>query len=287
MRGSTRSRRTRLLTGAVSVMAAIAWASGTSYAQQPGPPPPPPPAEPAPDLSGAPPAQPPPPPATAPAYAPPIATRPVQMETPIDHGAGPDLDVEARRWAIGYAGISQVPVGSPTVTNITFPALGIRYWTSPTIGVDVALGFGWTGGSIDAGGTSVDKDSVWGFILQGGLPIALSTHRHVSFQLIPFAAIAYGATSVSSGGTTGGSATDFSGTRVDVGARVGFELFFGFIGIPELALSATVGLQFEMLKYSANSAGLNSSNTSLGFATTVQNNPWDIFAGTVAARYYF
>ena len=39
--------------------------------------------------------------------------------------------------------------------------------------------------------------------------------------------------------------------RLEVGARTGFEVFFGFIGIPELALSATVGLQFETFKNSS------------------------------------
>jgi len=28
-------------------------------------------------------------------------------------------------------------------------------------------------------------------------------------------------------------------------------------------------------------------DTTTGFSTTVQSNPWDIFAGNVAARYYF
>jgi hypothetical protein len=74
---------------------------------------------------------------------------------------------------------------------------------------------------------------------------------------------------------------------VDVGVRSGFELFFGFIGIPELSLNATIGAQFSMRKVSTESGGLSSSDTSLGFSTTVQNSPWDIFAGNVAARYYF
>ena len=115
------------------------------------------------------------------------------------------------------------------------------------------------------------------------MPLALSTHRHVSFEVIPFVTFAHGQTS---SGTTGAT-TDFSGTRLELGARTGFEVFFGFIGIPELALSATVGLQFETFRNSATSGGLTQSDTTLRFTTTVQNNPWDIFAGNVAARYYF
>jgi hypothetical protein len=155
---------------------------------------------------------------------------------------------------------------------------------SPTMGFDLGFGFGWAGGSTEAGGISVDKDGVYGFIIQGGLPLALATHRHVAFELIPFADMGYGWTS-----TGGGTTTNIknSGVRVDIGARAGFELFFGFIGIPELSLSATVGLAFEMRKHSVDNAGLSSSDTALGLTTTVQNNPWDIFAGNVSARYYF
>jgi hypothetical protein len=125
---------------------------------------------------------------------------------------------------------------------------------------------------------------VFGFVLQLGVPVALATHRHVAFELIPFFDVAYGRTSTG----TGPSKTTLDGLRIDVGARAGFELFFGFIGIPELALSATVGMEFERVKVNTDAGGgLNSSNTTLAITTTVQNNPWDIFAGNVAARYYF
>jgi hypothetical protein len=205
------------------------------------------------------------------------------MDVESPHHAASDLDVEVRRWAIGYAGISQVPVGGPGALDITVPAIGVRYWTSPTVGLDFAFGFGWTGGSVEAAGTSIDKDSISGFLFQAGLPVALSTHRHVSFQIIPNIAVARGQTTVG----TGTAAMDFSGLRLDVGARAGFELFFGFIGIPELALNATVGMQFEYRQYSVDSGGLTQSDTTTAFTTTVQNSPWDIFAGNVAARYYF
>ncbi len=218
----------------------------------------------------------------------PVAPRVVRAPAPPQELAPSDLDVEARRWAIGYTGLSQVPVGLPVAGNnagsdMTVPAIGLRYWLSPTLGIDVGLGLGWTGGSMSVGDVSMDKSSVFGFILQGGLPMALTTRRHVSFQVIPFAAVAHGGTSVGSG-TYG---TDYSGTRIDVGVRAGFELFFGFIGIPELALSATVGIQFESRKYSISTQGFSQNDTTYGLVTTVQNNPWDIFAGNVAARYYF
>jgi hypothetical protein len=221
------------------------------------------------DVPPAPPAPPAPPPTVA-----------VVTPTSDEPRAGLDFDVEQRRWAVGYAGVSLVPDGTG---SLTVPALGLRYWTSPTVGVDVALGLGWTGGSTEAAGLSMDKDSVFGIIAQGGVPLVLSAHRHVTFQVIPYLTLAYGQTSTGSGATK----IDYDGFRVDVGARAGFELFFGFIGIPELALSATLGVQFEYLRNAQSSNGVSGNDTTYSISTTVQNNPWDIFAGNVAARYYF
>jgi hypothetical protein len=268
-----------MLAGALGAVAATAALSATASAQPAAP------AEvaPAPATPAAAPEPPPPPAPPPPAVAAPAAASPVPEE-PTPPRASSDFNVAARPWAIGYAGISQVPIGLATTgASITVPALGIRYWTSDAVGIDVALGLGWTGGSTMAAGTSMDKNSVFGFVLQAGLPLALATHQHVSFQLVPYLAIAHGSTSVG----TDPMKTDLSGLRFDIGARVGFELFFGFIGIPELALSATVGVQFEYLKFSSDSGGVSQSDSTVGFSTTVQNNPWDIFAGNVAARYYF
>ena len=264
-------RTARLIAGALSVATATAW-SAAARAQDAPPPAPAMPATPAP---------PPPPPVVEPAPPPPPppVVRVVETEQPRLHNDN-DLDVDARRWAIGYTGVSQVATGAGT---LTVPAIGVRYWTSPTLAVDFGLGFGWLGGSTEFSGMSQDKDNIYGFVVQGGVPIAVSTHRHVSFQVIPFATFAHGQTASGSAGAS----TDYSGNRIEVGARTGFELFFGFIGIPELALSATVGIQFERHTTSTTSAGLTMSDTTMRITTTVQNTPWDIFAGNVAARYYF
>jgi hypothetical protein len=261
---------TRIIGAAVSVITA-AWTSA-SYAQEPAPPPPP--------VDSAPQTAPAPPPAPTPPPPPPVVQQTPPPEPP--HSADSDLDVQNRRVGIGYAGTSQVPTGFG-LPDLTAPALGVRVWFSEAMGVDLALGLRWDGGSSESLGTSTDKNSVYGFVFQGGLPFALANRRHVSFQVIPFATIAYGGTTMG----TGLAETSFYGLRVDVGARAGFELFFGFIGIPQLSLNATVGAQFSMRKVSMESSGLTTSDTNLGFSTTVQNSPWDIFAGNVAARYYF
>src|SRR5689334_16243632 len=122
---------------------------------------------------------------------------------------------------------------------------------------------------------SIDKNTTFGILFQGGVPFVLSTHRHVNFEVGPYLTVGYGKTSTK-GGTTTLPETDLNGFRLDVGARAGFEVFFGFIGIPKLALSATVGAQFEYVRNAQSAGGVDSSDSTYTLSTTVQNNPWDI-----------
>jgi hypothetical protein len=293
--GHTRSLKLAL------VVVVASWAS-TARAQTPAPPAPPVEAAPPPAEAAPPPVEAAPPPAeVAPPPSPPppaeVAPPPPPRAAPprVRHRATPpeasdegetDLDPDTRPVGIGYAGVSQIPIGGAT-GSVTAPAIGARIWATKDVGVDVALGLGWAGGSTEAGRTTTDNNAVWGFILQAGVPVALSTHRHVAFELIPNVAFGYAHTKVPSNVPFVPSTT-LSGTRFDLGARAGLEIFWGFIGLPQLSLSATVGLAFEMTTSTSDAGGGNKmSVTSYGIATTVQNNPWDIFTSNVAARYYF
>jgi hypothetical protein len=196
-----------------------------------------------------------------------------------------DFDISQRRIGIGYAGVSQVPIGGPAGT-ITAPAIGVRAWISQSLGFDAALGLGVAWGSTEANGTTMDLDPVSGFAAQFGFPINLATGRHVLFQVIPRGGLAYGRTSMPSPGV-GLPATDFSGFRGNLGVRSGLEIFWGFIGLPELSLSATVGLETEVVSLTQSSGTLSSTTTLWGMSTTVQASPWEIFTSNLAARYYF
>jgi hypothetical protein len=269
----------------LTVIAAVAWMPA-ALAQDPGQPAPPPAEGYPPDAAQ--PAVPPPAPVETPPPPPPRA-RVVQAtpapEAPPSEGEN-DLDPDKRPVGIGYAGVSQIPLGGATA-SITAPAIGARIWTSPKLGIDIALGFGWADGSTETGGVSTDLNAAYGFILQGGLPVAVANHKHVSFQFIPYTLFAYGATKTGAGPL--GTATEFTGTRFDLGVRTGLEVFFGFIGLPQLSLSGTVGAAFSLRSVSSDAGGTfgKMSATTYGISTTVQSNPWDIFTGNVAARYYF
>jgi hypothetical protein len=209
------------------------------------------------------------------AAAPAQATPPAK-EAPAEY-AGNDRDLFIGHIGVGYFGISQLPVGTaPSIVNA--PVVGVRYWATHLVGIDAGIGFGYNDTTV-AG--TVGSTSAWGLAFHGGLPLALADSKHFTFELVPIE-VTLGFT----GGSTpnGATTTSQKGLRVDIGARVGAELHFGFIGIPQLALEGSIGLFFEYESFGAGNAA-NSSETT--FSTSVGSAPWAIFTDTISALYYF
>jgi len=188
---------------------------------------------------------------------------------------GNDHDQMVGHFAVGYFGISNLPVGSAgtggggggvTQGSIAAPVIGARYWFQSKLGLDAGIGFS-------------DSSAGWGVAAHGGLPIALSTSKHFTFELIPEATV----------GFAGNSANNitYSGFRLDLGARIGGEIQFGFIGIPQLALQATVGVYLEHDSYSFSTAAASGSGSNTTFTTSVGADPWGIFTDNISALYYF
>jgi hypothetical protein len=194
--------------------------------------------------------------------------------------AGNDHDEVVGHFAVGYFGISQLPVGPGTATGtgatataggpteINAPVIGARYWLSQKLGIDVGIGFS-------------DSSNGWGIAAHGGVPLALATSKHMTFELIPEATVAFA-------GNSPGGGVSYSGFRLDVGARIGGEIQFGFIGIPQLALQATVGVYLDHQSWgTSTTGGTNPSFSSTTFSTSVQGDPWGIFTDNISALYYF
>ena len=181
-------------------------------------------------------------------------------------GAAKDGAAQLGNWGLGLEAQSNF---QGVLTQQPLTTLGARYWfknaggnSIKALALDAGLGLG-----VSAG----DGPTEIAFGLHLGLPLALSMHKHVNFELIPELNIGFGHTNA------GGGA---SGVNFNLGLRAGFEVFFGFIGIPQLALEATVGAGF----------GLTSvANTTQFFFGTApgHSEPWDIFSPGIAARYYF
>ena len=114
-------------------------------------------------------------------------------------------------------------------------------------------------------------------------PFAISTGKHYAFLAIPEANLGFSSSSVKSGEND----VTVSGFRLDLGARAGAEIQFGFIDIPQLSLQATVGAALAFDRLSAKNGANESSQSQTSFGTSVQNEPWSIFRSNVAAIYYF
>ncbi len=202
----------------------------------------------------------------------------------------PDHDLWNGRIGFGWYGTREIPFATKG-NAVSTPLVGARYWVNTMIGVDGAIGFTTKSGSTTVSTTGVadqeTKDtSATSFALHLGVPIAIFNMTHYSFQIIPELdfGIATGSLEQPANATT---STDLSGMLFQLGARAGAEIFFGFMGLPQLSLEASVGLFLS--SQSAKSSPPNSSTkySSLTISTAQFANPWDIFRESVAARYYF
>lgn len=254
-------------------------------------------------------AAPPPEAAAAPAFEPaPVAAAPAPVAAAPAPAAAPaaapankapagdsDHDAMVGHLAVGYMGFTNVPYGYladlgnayPNSQIARAPVVGVRYWFNSGLGLDVGLGFTTTFGSnstpaANGATTSTDANAPTAFVLHGGLPIAFASAKHYTFELIPEVNFGYAQQAITNG--------DMSGMHFDVGARVGTEIHFGFMGIPQLALQASVGLKIDVnqtkdeLTVGGVTTKATSSRTVVG--TTVYDNPWNIFLGNVSALYY-
>ena len=187
-------------------------------------------------------------------------------------------------FGIGYMGRRTIVIDPDAAPGtVDAPIIGGRYWLNPTIGIDAGLGLLLSTGSSKTAGVSTDTQGFTVFMLHGGVPLALAGSKHFSFQVVP--ELNFGLSS----SQRGGGGADLSGFHLDIGARAGSEIQFGFIGIPELSLQAGVGLAlaYDRVKASGVMGAPEHvvSRTTLG--TGVGDNPWNIFTGNIAALYYF
>jgi hypothetical protein len=198
-----------------------------------------------------------------------------------------DHDKVNGRVGVGYLGQVTVPLGGGGGSQ-NAQIIGIRYWTSPTLAIVAGLGFGSTSGSTKtvAGNTTTTKDdpSATAFALKGGVALPLATGHHYTFVLEPQLVIGYATQTVK---TDGAPNQENSGYSVGIGATAGAEIQFGFMGIPELSLVGSVGLAFQTASGKTKVDTNEQSFTKTSISTFTLSNPWNIFAGNVAAIYYF
>lgn len=242
-------------------------------------------------------------------------------------------------FAVGYLGASLVPIATNATAGgnngvstmnadggtVYAPVIGIRYWLNEGMGIDAGIGFRNYSGkfkyhvadyTVPPGPAPTETDYEYddvnqmGFLLHAGLPLALNSEKHFTFQLVPEVNVGFSSGTIKDQPYVSPNATPppadgdikLSGFRLDVGARVGTELHFGFIGVPNLSLQAGVGLYLSMEKYKADGGSRTPTDPATGaggrpnesvqvsrttITTSVNNDPWAIFTNNVSALYYF
>lgn len=213
-----------------------------------------------------------------------------KSESKSEDSTGDDHAGVVGRLGIGYFGEFDIPIGAgaggAAFTGKT-QVIGVRYWLSEGLGLDLGLGLLITSSSVSSGGTSVNNATPTGFALKAGLPLKMFGSKHYLFFIDPQLNLGYG--SVTQSGGAGAPDTGNNGFRIRVGATAGAEIQFGFIGIPQLALDASVGLYLDYATSTTSPPSPAASTTlsNLVLATDSFTNPWNIFTTNVAARYYF
>jgi hypothetical protein len=203
-----------------------------------------------------------------------------------------DHDLFVKRIAVGYFGVSSLPIAAsgmagslPLRGTVNAPVVGVRYWFHPRVGVDAGLGFGFSNSDGQVNGASINGDTPtsFGFAVHGGLPLVIASASHYVFEIVPEATIGSTTGTIS---TQGASDQSVGGIRVDIGARAGAEIHFGFLGVPQLALQASIGFYFRHQTYTWSQDINSSSLESNTFTTSVQTEPWAIFVDNISALYY-
>ena len=220
--------------------------------------------------------------------APVVAAAPATKESANEHA---DM---VGHFGLGFYGISQVPLAA-TQVMIDAPVIGARYWLMDLLGFDFGVGYASAGGSttaqpVNGASTTVNKQGAWAFLIHAGVPLSIHSAKHYSFQIAPEINFGLSHQTIKYPTPTYPAGTPDqknSGNRFDFGVRAGAEIHFGFIGIPELTLQGSIGAFLTRQAGTTEDAAGKTSDTTVAFATTAYHNPWDLFMGNVAARYYF
>jgi hypothetical protein len=198
---------------------------------------------------------------------------------PSESPGGTDHDGVVGHFGATYFGIPSVPIAAVGggIGAAAAPVLGVRYWLMPNLGIDAGVGIGWFTG---------DAPSPFAMVFHGGVPLALAEGKHYAFLVIPEINLGFAHENVPGG--MGMANTNLDGLLFNLGGRVGAEIQFGFIGIPQLSLQGSIGLLFQYSQTKTtvgNAPSVAINSTSL--ATTLGPDPWAIFTNSIAATYYF
>jgi hypothetical protein len=212
---------------------------------------------------------------------------------PTVKAAEPETDGEKAvgKWGIAYFGTQTFRFGNfnGAPNTVDVHTIGVRRWMqgSPgTVhhwGLDAGLGLVMSNVSHfdpTLGGATY-KASAFGLSLHAGLPVALARGRHLNFLALPEVDLLY-----ASGGNDypGPQRTKWKGSGLSLGGRAGFELFFGFLGMPQFALQGTLGIALHYTSMTGKLGNTENRDSTWRLGT---DRPLGFLVGDIAAIYYY
>ena len=185
--------------------------------------------------------------------------------------------------------------GAPPIP-LTVYTVGLRHWTKKPYrwfknwGLDLGFGVAYGRSSVTQPQTGTlttsDGPSTTGFGVHGGFPLAMTHHQHATFEIVPEVDLIWAKETIPAV-AQGGDATEYSGWSGRAGLRAGFEIYFGFIGVPELAVEAGLGAAIRYDSVKSKVGPIERSTRAWGLETVRGTEPWSVFTGSVAAMYHF
>lgn len=200
------------------------------------------------------------------------------------------------RFGVGLLGGTTVsfPTSGFGTQDVNLPILGARYWMNERLGLQAGLGLAHSSG--DNGRSDArsgfDTQTLWGMALHVGAPIVFFYDEHYKFLVQPEANFLFGTGRLHDNlNTTADEAVQMNAWGLDLGARVGAEVHFGFIGIPKLSLQGSIGAHYTLRQgITSNIEGgrqVDHVITRHTLGTAHFSDPWDLFTSSIAALYYF
>lgn len=215
---------------------------------------------------------------------------PPLVTTPSSH-----LEMSARERQAGTLGVGLIGLSSFSTTSSdlaglgslgglaysapSVPLLGIRYWMkSSRMGIDVGVG------AMVASNPTLSTSSSPGIQLHAhvGLPIAIASGVNVIALIAP--ELRVGLKSVSVNSSLSGAETNQTGSLLELGVRGGLELYFGFIGVPELSLEASFRVAAAREAFTS---GSSQQSEKFRFSTSLAGDAFSLLASSLALKYYF
>lgn len=192
------------------------------------------------------------------------------------------------RAGLGYFGFVGAPLGkSGARDELRIHQLGARVWFRRNLGFDFALG-----GAVSTG----SGPTTFGVAARASLPIALLVDKHVTVFTAPSLGYSLAGETIPSvaavspitGAARTPPDTHHRGMSFTLGAHVGAEVHFGFLGITRLALVGAIGLEARHARTQTNAAGPPTTLDPDPRATTTRSQRTSVaVSGNFAIVYYF